>query len=383
MTLRIDERIWEESRVRAHGEPEWVLRMLLTPNSSGSDDVVAAAVPDALAELEAAFTGDGEVPSAGDWEWMRVRDGVLLQVAECDDFAAALPTLARALERRGVEGTLSVWEEPVSVDPPRIAHLLACRVTVRGTRVHEAPRQYRWEPDPDRHAALLAAAEGWCRRVEGAPGLSLTCGSLGPTPIGAEPVTDRLAEAYAAGERSRLAAVGDAHFRAVAVRPHSGRLTLVAGVAPAALDELVELLREHADLLVYGSIRRGWGVYQALSEDTLPTDWPQRSAHYPRGRRYTTLAFDDLIAQDAFGVQLLGPGYTDRIPDSPSWRRESLGTATFLEHIDRDAWFAAPFVPVDDYSEPPAPALLDAARTELAPILHAPGTLTALGFADM
>ena len=115
-------------------------------------------------------------------------------------------------------------------------------------------------------------------------------------------------------------------------------------------------------------------------------DWPQRADDRPRGAGWTDVSFEDIYAPDAFGVQLLGPGYADRVPDLDPWRTESLGgSAVLLEHTDLVAWFAQPFVPYRQQlrrEERPRPEILARARAELAPILYTSGVL-ADRFPDM
>ena len=152
-----------------------------------------------------------------------------------------------------------------------------------------------------------------------------------------------------------------------------------AGGWRRALAELTEMLREHAELLAYGCIKHGSAVTYArlgssLRYDRPPRrDLPLRDAHRPGNE-----AFEDAYAPDAFGVQLLGPGYAGRVPDSPAWRQQRVGSASvLLEHIDLPAWFEAPFVPCGstngELTEPPA--VLAQARAELAPILYTPAVL--------
>jgi hypothetical protein len=57
-------------------------------------------------------------------------------------------------------------------------------------------------------------------------------------------------------------------------------------------------------------------------------------------------AFGDLVAHDAFGIQLLGPGYTSRLTLGADWRARPPGSdATLVEHVDTDAWYQAPVRP--------------------------------------
>jgi hypothetical protein len=153
------------------------------------------------------------------------------------------------------------------------------------------------------------------------------------------------------------------------------------------LAELTGLLREHADLAAYAYVRRGWAVTEALLGNRLPFDWPYRADYQPRGAGFTHQAFDDVYAPDAFGVQLLGPGYAGRLQDSEAWVAEKAGSeAALLEHVDQAAWFSAPFIPFRQQpqhrGQVPAPAVLAEAREVLAPILYSPGVLDHGGWTD-
>jgi hypothetical protein len=79
-----------------------------------------------------------------------------------------------------------------------------------------------------------------------------------------------------------------------------------------ALSEFVDLLRRQADLIAYAFGLRGWAADSALTSDGLSDDWPRRPNDQPRGTGGAWVAFEDPYAPDAFGVQLLGPGYRGR-----------------------------------------------------------------------
>jgi hypothetical protein len=163
-----------------------------------------------------------------------------------------------------------------------------------------------------------------------------------------------------------------------------GGADLDAGRWERALDELTSLLRENADMLAYAYIRRGSRT--AVFGDRLDRDWPKRPNPRPRGGGWTSEAFEDVFAPDAFAVQLLGAGYAGRVRDSPSYRQEPVGErATLLEHLDLPAWFDAPFVPYGRRHDPdePLPPVLAKARAELEPILYSPGALSRAGYADV
>jgi hypothetical protein len=397
--VQIAERIGPAWREQAEqwDEPS----LLLVFSSTGDHGEAARAVRESVLEVQDAFeakaeaSGDPDPPFVGEWDWARVSDGVLVQVVECDLFEEMLPAVAAALERRGIEGVFDVRERPVVATPPVTAHLLECRLRVRGMRVRQEPRAYRWRPDTGAHEAILAAAERWCRRHGRRATDSLSSGTVGPVPIEpGEDVLERIREEVAANMYVSLSAVTADEFRSIAARAWVGGVSLVVGGAwveagewQRPLAELTGLLRDHADLLAYGYIRRGWAVTEALLGNSLPFDWPYRADHQPRGAGFTHQAFDDVYAPDAFAVQLLGPGYSGRWPDSEPWLAEPAGsTAVLLKHGDLPAWFGAPFVPFRQRSQHPAqeatPAVLAEAREALAPVLYSTGVLDHAGYTD-
>jgi hypothetical protein len=97
---------------------------------------------------------------------------------------------------------------------------------------------------------------------------------------------------------------------------------------------------------VYGGVRRGCKARAALDDGRLPADWPRRPDERPRGNLATATAFEDMLAPDAFGVQLLGASYTGRLElDADAagrWHAERVGDATLLAHTEPARWFAAP-----------------------------------------
>lgn len=388
---------WRETTERSPDEPS----MLLVFSPTGDHGDVPGALRESVLEVQDSYSagaegsGDADPPFAGEWDWVRVSDGVLVQVVECDTLEEVLPAVAAALERRGIEGAFDVHEPPAVATPPRTAHLLECRVRVRGDRLRRGPRDYLWQADPDAHEAILAVADRWCRRRGAGAAYSLSSGTVGPVPVEAgENVLDRMREAVVDRIHTEVSAVMADEFRSVAARAWAGGVSLVVGGAwleggrwRRALGDLTGVLRDHAGLLAYGSVRRGWAVEEARLGDGLPYDWPQRTDSQPHGIGFAPQGFEDVYAPDAFAVQLLGPGYAGRVPDSAAWREERVGSAAvLLEHVDLPAWFDAPFVPFRqrprNVEEVQIPAVLAEARKELAPILYSPGVLSRAGYVD-
>jgi hypothetical protein len=130
--------------------------------------------------------------------------------------------------------------------------------------------------------------------------------------------------------------------------------------------------RALAPQLVYARILRGWDVRGALADETLSPDWPVNTSTTPPPRDHAP--FEDVRVPDAFGVQLLGLPYEQRLPTlAPEWHAEPTGSGTMLlTHTDLAGWFAASFVPEGRRLPPearPAPVLLTEAREQLVALI--------------
>ena len=391
MTVRIAERVfsvWRALFDDAEAAPALVLLLSLV----GDQSAASCAVRDSVTELESAHdnAAGGELPWPGEWDWLRVADGLVVTLQDSDDFEAALVALAAALGRRGIEGTFDVYEQPPIVRPPPVGDLLECRVRLRGNRVHGAPRAYHWHADQGAEEAFLAVAARWCRTcAQDASGSLLSRSIRVPVKPG-EDVVDRMREAISANWHTVVSAVAADEFRSVAARSYTGGMSLIIGGArldrdgwQPPLTELIALLRDHSDLLAYAYIRRGRNYGAAEQERSLPSEWPRRPGDQPRGHGFAPEAFEDVYAPDAFAIQLLGPGYAGRVPDSPMYRQQPAGdTAVLLVHVDLPVWFDAPFLAPGAPKPPAPPAVLTRARHELAPILYSPGVLSRNGYVD-
>jgi hypothetical protein len=398
--VRIADPIWAAWREQVERGHEPTVLMLLS--AAGDRGAAVNAVRESVLEVqdeyeaEARRSGDADPPFPGEWNWVPVPDGVLVQVADCDAFESALRAVAAGLARRGVDGTFELRERPKVALPPRRAHMLECRLRVRGERLRREPGSYLWQADAEAHEAILAVAERWCRERGDRAAQSLSVSDLAPVRVEpGEDVLGRMREAVTDRLHVAVSAVAADRFRGVAARAWTGGVSLVEGGAwveagrwREPLAELTAILRDHADLIAYGFVRRGWAAAEALLDPALPYDWPPRAGAEPRGAGFTANSFEDLHAPDAFGVQLLGPGYAGRLPEGTAWRAEPAGGASvLLEHVDLPEWFEAPFVPFGRLPAPgdqrQPPSVLARARVELAPILYSPGVLTGAGYSDV
>jgi hypothetical protein len=375
---------------RSYGSPVLALRL-----DSPLDPALAA---DRARAAIAALDIGGEVH----WSVELEPAGVILrQWGFAPDVGATLGALSRALEGCGVDGRLVAHTpEPEAVHTPlaeRDEELLECHVRVRGERrlytpEHElqlAARRGREPPDPvvrffPDDAALHAGIEAALDWVASPPdGADLWSFGDAPHRDVCEVRAHIAAALAAAVDRSHVLATAwwesDASFRMMAVWPGTGDVSFVEGGTRLAAGDwrpayaaLLEALQAASDWGSYGLIKRGRQPAQAGR--SLTYDWvpalhygSYNLAHHP---------YEDVLAPDAFGAQLLGSGYAGRIPSGSEWERIDLESdVVLLLHRDPAAWFGVPLPPVtpDDFirRDPsfPTPEVLLRAREDLAKIL--------------
>jgi hypothetical protein len=382
VVVRIAERVWPAWRELADEHDEATITLFLTARCEPR--TAERGLRESVLEVQARSGADDDF-FPGEWGWTRTPNGVVVQVTECDAFESVFPAVAEAMSGRGIEGTFDLYEPPKVATPPRIAHFLECRVRVRGERRQKEPGFYKWETDSADDAQVLALASRWCR--ERGPEAAQTLADLTAPPVPVDPednVVERMADEVALRMATRLCAVSPDEFRCVAAHGATGGVALVVGGTRLDDDEwepplavLRDWLGEAAEFLAYASIRRGWDVDGALLDEVPTYDWPRRSHRGPGGDLHTQLAFDDIYAPDAFGAQLLGPGYGGRVPDIAGWRGTKVGAdSLLLEHGNAQAWFRGPFVPVGSREpDPEIPDVLARGRAELEPILYRRGVL--------
>lgn len=366
--------------------------MLLRPR--GAVAAAEGVVNEVLDELQAAWQreaergGDGELPGIGEWSVVAVADGVRVLVIEPEAFPSTLEDLVAGLEERGVQGRIGLYSPPRAKAPGHYVDLLVCRMRIVGRRVEHESGSYRWIADPEVHRSVLEAAVRWCRRAGPDATYALQAGMVGPFAVAAdEEVTDRLAGRTI----SVFTAMDEQRWRGVHVPPWADVVALGVGCAALsdeevrdAVTDLTAILRDLASSLVYGAIRRGWDF---LSDPgaAVGLDWPNRPRPSPLGPKFTREAFEDEFAPDAFGVQLLGAGYSNRAIADDEWVVENLDAdRRLVSHRDPTAWFDDPFVPLFDWRTPnadhPTPDVLNRARRQLEALLYTPGVLAASGY---
>ncbi|MFL5930222.1 MAG: hypothetical protein ACJ75P_03105 [Gaiellaceae bacterium] len=375
---------------RSYGPPVLALRL----DSALDPEPAAARTRAAIAALGSG----GEVHWSVDVEPAGV---IVRQWGFAPNIGATLAALAAELEGSGVYGRLVAHlPEPDAARTPlreRDEELLECHVRVRGERrlhtsEHElrvAARLGREPPDPvvrffPDDAALHAGIEAALEWV-GSPPAGAELWSFGDAPHrDVREVRAHVAGALAgAFDRGRVMATAwwesDDSFRMIGVWPGRGDISFVEGGARLASGDwrpayaaLLEALRAASGWASYGLVKRGRRPGHAGR--SLTYDWVP-ALHYG-SYNLEHHAYEDVLAPDAFGAQLLGPGYAGRIPSSGDWERDDVESdVALLLHRDPAAWFGVPLPPItpDDCirRDPsyPTPRVLIGAREDLADIL--------------
>jgi hypothetical protein len=352
-----------EQLQRSYGSPLLAMRV----ESERGAEELASRVLTAISTMD---TGD-DVYWSVDSEPEAV---VVRQWGYSPDPAATLAALSQALAGAGIEGRLlsHACEEPARRTPPlgeRDEELLECHVRLRGERrayvnpmdVAHAERLGRTPPEPvvrffaDASALLagIRAALAWV--ADPPPGVVLRSWNDRPNRDAGE-VEARIA-AWANelwGDQWRFLArawwESDDAFRIMHVQPASGDVSFALGGADLAAGDwepaygaLLAELRGGAAWGSYGFIKRG--RRPAAVGSSLTYDWVP-ALHYG-GYNLHHYHYEDVLAPDAFGAQLLGPGYSGRIPSGPDWERLDLeGDNVLLLHRDPAAWFGEPLPPI-------------------------------------
>lgn len=385
--IKIDPQILAEwSRLAAEG----LTRLDMSLSSATAADECIAAINDAVNALvadhnttiEATRPMPGqEPPWPGEWHMIELADGsVGIRVLECERADVFVPTVVDALERAGIAGKLASLRWPVVPAPPAPALVLELKMLVRGHRFHKRGRVYGWDPDRSSRDWLIELAATWLRNSgneRSAPALTvsvLPTVSLTPSDDVAARILGNLDELNHINARI---ATGSG-FRIITWAPNTQQVGLIHVSDREWKQPLVGLrqaLVDAAGRIAYGYIKRGKSPAAARKGYSLADDWwPRDGLSEDHVYRASTSSYDE-YAPDAFGIQLLGPGYDGRIPTSRQYNQRSIADAALLEHSAPAAWFETPFVkPAHDPRDiaAQAPTVLEQARVELEPILFRP-----------
>jgi hypothetical protein len=387
--VRISQRIWDYWReIEEFGEPSIVLLFSSRLSPDKAMDALAQAAGDAMREREAkaAAAGPGEDEfSTGCWSLAPVPDGVAMRIdEEPHDFAGLVRRIADGLEAIGVDGAFDLFQPEQVLQVPERVDLLECRLRVRGGRYQLPNGKYRWRADPDALLSAVDAGIGWCVANEPGLPLSLAVGLITPATLPAEDdiraYVRKGLELTAHLGVVRLTSAASDRFRTVSVDASSGRVTLIEGGATIedrgwepSLRSLRHAMKAASSSVVYGFVKRGSRTDGAELGVSLYLDWVPVPHHNPLSNLGEP--FEDELAPDAFGVQLLGPGYDARLSVGPNWTRTPVASgAVLLEHADAGAWFGRLFGPFGGYRTVPTdpseiPDVVARAREDLDRIL--------------
>ncbi len=363
--VAISDRVWNYWREARERDDTEMIELLFASGLSG--DEAYDALQNAVGTVMEEYLSQPEPPpgvdelSVGACALALVPDGVVLRVDEYPhDLEELLGRIVERLEAAGVAGTLDLYQ-PTAVQPPEVVDLLECRIRLRGERVHYRGINHGWRCDPGALAAGIEAGLDWV--VTNDPGLplSLMVGLTSPATL--SPREDlrrylrRALEATAEVGVVHLSSVGSDRFRTLAVDPSKGRVSLIEGgraVASdwaASLDGVVGMLVASAPWSVYGFVKRGSRSGSAVLANSLADDWvpiPHRLALWAGGE-----PFENELAPDAFGAQLLGSGYA-AAPAGREWRQSAVADGALLvEHVEREAWYGRLFGPFGGYATMP------------------------------
>jgi hypothetical protein len=247
--------------------------------------------------------------------------------------------------------------------------LLECHLRVGGERrVYVAPSELelaeklgrkrppgavRWFPDPDDLLLGIEAALAWVANPRSPGPWRVLVSNDWQTALSVDEARSRVAAAALGDQRLPVVVWWESAtvFRLMKVGLGTGDISLVEGGAALAdgaweppYEALLGQLRSAATWAVYGYIKRGRRPLAVL-HSSLSHDWVP-ALHYGSYNLSNTV-YEDVLAPDAFGAQLLGRGYAGRIPSDPDWEDEDLEEdATLVVHRDPEAWYGKPLPPV-------------------------------------
>jgi hypothetical protein len=325
---------------------------------------------------------------------------IVRQWGHAPDIGETLRALAQSLG--DLDGSLVAhMPEPEVESTPlreRDEELLECHLRARGTRglwvdeqlvehaqqLGQAPPAPQVTFTPD-EPALLAGVEAALAWVASPPPGARLASTNGPH-RDIEELRAHVAHGFACAGRGRWGVTpamwwweSGGAFRLSRIDPSAGDVSLAEGGARLAGGEwapahgaLLGELRAASAWASYGLIKRGRRVPSV--GHSLTYDWVPAFHHGSYNLRH--FVYEDVLAPDAFGAQLLGAGYAGRVPDGEDWERVELAEdAVLLLHRVPAAWFAEPLPPITTHDSLlrnpsyPTPEVIVKAREDLAAIL--------------
>lgn len=374
--VRVAEGVWAEWRAqeRESGKPAIDLLFVGRGASEWSADVLRAVMMDVMVRFEVDPTKVGvgvDELSVGVWRFVDVPEGVWVAVRpKAELFRPLLTELVNALEMAGDAGEVKLYVPPEAPNLPREAELLEARVRIVGERYPIIAE--KWASRIADLDALVSAGIGWCSANVGDVAVTLQSGGFPARMVPA--VGDFVAEFSDALGPSRrrfagLRNIGRNWFRAFAVEPRKGWMTLIAGGAlleDAGWEHELATLRawilENAEHIAYARVRRGRSV-QAAEHGQPRIQYRAELEHGDDAG-----AYEELFVPDAYGLQLVSPEIDQRLRLDQSWETATVGDSVVVQAADLNAWFGSP-ASTRDGGEGPAAEVLSGARRAFADAL--------------
>jgi hypothetical protein len=378
--VTVSDEVWIHERKIAESANQWIVAMRL--GSDLDDDSAAAVVSEAVAkavgetESKTAPGGNGG-ERAGMWSVDAEPAGVIVrQWGFVSDFPEVMRRIAAALDAVRIEGRFEPYEQPppLPLDEGVLGHseeLLECHLRVGGERrLHRDPSEdelarrlgrklppgeVRWFPGADELQLGIEAALKWIANSSPRGALRVLVNGDLQTALSVDEARGRIAAAaadvYAARPPIAVWWESPYVFRLMRLGLVTGDISMVEGGASLAegswrspYEALLRELRQAASWAAYGFIKRGRHPGHVL-RSSLTYDWVP-ALHYG-SYNLSNSCYEDVLAPDVFGAQLLGRGYAGRIPRDPDWTSVDLDNgATLVDHHDPEAWFGQPLPPI-------------------------------------
>jgi len=379
--VKLPKRVLERWRELSSESRKVHIELLLA--SRLDPDAAAVALSRSLDRILAAFEARYEDPPAGEdepcpgeWDVTPVPEGAMLTGGyKCDAFEEMLSAIVEDLGREGVTGKLDLYALPPAPEPPFGIGVIEAGVRVLGRRVTNG--RDRWAADRTALLRVVAVAVEWC--LQSRPDLGVTIrGSGGPTLLvrRCDCARDKLLDAAGGRGRTTLCSVGADRFRGAVVAPAEGRVTVfeggpllhAAGWRPS-VDACRGFLQSVSDDIVYGRVRQAHQLRDAEA------GYRERKERLGSARMDAT-AHEDHGVPDAFAIQVLGPGYSGRLPSGTDWRFTDLGKERMLVvHCEPAPWFdELTLAEAFEGESIPRRIVLERARSEFDALLLPPYT---------
>lgn len=324
----LDNEGWLTLEFRTDAPPADAYRALRV----ASDDIVATDVPIEM------------------WEPVPLPSGAgVYLVVDPPEYDVVVGGLRDRLQAAGLSGGLHYLPPDREIDPlwerpgePR--EFFEYRLSVPGE-----PLGRRWRAADAAIDAVVDHGVRWCRLGDARrPELHYASGMFGLWAASGV-VADLLRLPADSARKTSITALQTSRgFRRVSYNIQGGYVSYLCGVLGAPITgwrSRIQFMRQTmidtAAFAEYGLLKRGTNPSPVAASRTLTEDWVPLE-HLDRPRALSRARpLEQRYVPDAFGVQLLGHGHKDRLPDSPRWTLTALGAGrTLVEDDNVAAWYA-------------------------------------------